>query len=545
MSSRKRKLSGNRPHSSDLNVTVGYSQTNREGSLTTNRGCNGGSSSSSSSSSNSRVVAPAERAVWPGAVAPRQHNRCPDHPNPRQDCLRCVEMTNKRDAAVAAIQPQVEPEHAKHFRQAMMRQSVVVGSEVGRSVSLPPQRHSMQRPPGPEEVALTTSALHLTSEEDCETTPWRQQWDVPSCPPHSTGAACSTVVGSQGGRWHHEHKDSSVFEDETQAQGWQLLNVKGELDMALVRTVLQELQTDNKEHCCQCVAWIGHMFEYNSAPRDKTLAVEIRDGLADAAKRFLEDQDALRQVLRSLARVAGPKFPLQPLFETAGAVTDSGEMFAQPLLALHTICTNQDFAEASAQQGLRNPCRSPKMALSQLPHLCLALMASLITLPSLAQLGTVSKAGHQITRSPLTVRRLILPAEHLLRIMRYVYSDDIAHLGNSNREWAYLLRPVLDQRQQGMQWVFNFGSHKGFSLSDVLKQSPRYIPWCLRWQVDMTPARRRFRKALVDAGLLPLVDRGLPTPWAPAFARRRPGILRVSACVSDMSFGYTQPLPLK
>jgi hypothetical protein len=186
-----------------------------------------------------------------------------------------------------------------------------------------------------------TSALHLTSEEDCETTPWRQQWDVPSCPPHSTGAACSTVVGSQGGRWHHEHKDSSVFEDETQAQGWQLLNVKGELDMALVRTVLQELQTDNKEHCCQCVAWIGHMFEYNSALRDKTLAVEIRDGLADAAKRFLEDQDALRQVLRSLARVAGPKFPLQPLFETASAVTDSGEMFAQPLLALIVKATHQ------------------------------------------------------------------------------------------------------------------------------------------------------------------------------------------------------------
>jgi hypothetical protein len=33
-----------------------------------NRGCNGGSSSSSSSSNNSRVVAPAERAVWPGLV---------------------------------------------------------------------------------------------------------------------------------------------------------------------------------------------------------------------------------------------------------------------------------------------------------------------------------------------------------------------------------------------------------------------------------------------------------------------------------------------
>jgi hypothetical protein len=46
-------------------------------------------------------------------------------------------------------------------------------------------------------------------------------------------------------------------------------------------------------------------------------------------------------VLRSLARVAGPKFPLQPLFETAGAVTDSGEMFAQPLLALIVKATHQ------------------------------------------------------------------------------------------------------------------------------------------------------------------------------------------------------------
>ena len=286
-------------------------------------------------------------------------------------------MTDERDAAVAArknklkeqvkwpkpVQPQANFEPVKLFLQP----SVVVGSDIGRSMSLPPQRlrQSMQRPPGPKGVASMRSALRLISEEDCETTSWRQ-WGVPSCPPHSTGAACSTVAGSQGGRWHHEHKDSSVFEDETQAQGWQLLNVKGELDMALVRTVLQELQTDNKEHCCQCVAWLGHMFEYNSATRDKTLAVEVRDGLADAAKRFLGDQDALRQVLRSLARVAGPKFPLQPPFEIAGAVTDSGEMFAQPLWALHAICTNPDFAEASGfnVEGLRELAESVKAKLN-------------------------------------------------------------------------------------------------------------------------------------------------------------------------------------
>jgi hypothetical protein len=257
------------------------------------------------------------------AAAPRQHNGCGAHPDPRQHCSLCVAITNTRDAAVAAIQPQAEPEPVVHRRRAMMPQTVVVGGVVGRSVSLPPQREPVQRPIG---SAVVARALNCIPEEGCETTAWPQQCGVSSFPHHSTGAVCSTGADSQGGRWHHGHNDSSVFDDETQAQGLQLHNVDEGLAEALANTSLEELNKGNDDRCCRCAELLGQLCPYSRAKRFEPLTVSVVDGLADAARRFQGEEDALRRVLRALARVAGPTFPLLALFKTAGTETDDDEM---------------------------------------------------------------------------------------------------------------------------------------------------------------------------------------------------------------------------
>jgi hypothetical protein len=340
------------------------------------------------------VVGPDPTPAVANAAAPRQHHGCVRHPDPREDCWSCVALTNKRDIAVAAIQPQAEPEPVVHCRQAMIPQSVVVGGQVGRSMSLPPQipEEDCSKPQQwdisslpPHSTGAVCSTVagspggHWNHERKCssmfgdETQAQGMQlhnitgslamvhcqqamipqsgvvggqvgrsMSLPPQPcafkfkpeedcskPHSTGAVCSTVAGSPGGHWHHEHKDSNMFDDETQAQGLQLRNITGSLAVELARTSLLELNKGDQDNCGKCAELLGDLCPYTSTGRCKPLAVSVVNGLSNAAQRSLGDGHTLRQVLRALARVAGPTFPLLALFKTAGAETDADRMCAQ------------------------------------------------------------------------------------------------------------------------------------------------------------------------------------------------------------------------
>jgi hypothetical protein len=71
---------------------------------------------------------------------------------------------------------------------------------------------------------------------------------------------------------------------------------------------------------------------------------------------------------------------------------------------------------------------------------------------------------------------------------------------------------------KGMQWVFDFGKHKGELLGDIQHARPLYIQWMVKNNVHVTPVRRHFRQALLDAGLLS-PDMPLESLWAPPAAR--------------------------
>ena len=86
-------------------------------------------------------------------------------------------------------------------------------------------------------------------------------------------------------------------------------NVHGDLTTELAKIVLERVAQADDEDCGQCASWVAWALDFTKGDRDKSLVMEAQAILAIAAQRATLDATSLRQVVRSLARVAGSDLP--------------------------------------------------------------------------------------------------------------------------------------------------------------------------------------------------------------------------------------------
>ncbi|CAE8719693.1 unnamed protein product, partial [Polarella glacialis] len=155
---------------------------------------------------------------------------------------------------------------------------------------------------------------------------WPTQSEVPtsstkapssSAVPRRGFGATSTTAGSFVGRRAglREDRDSVVEDEDPDTGNLELPKASGHLSAVLARAALEELnRAESAEQCAQCAAWLGHALNYTIQNRDADLVAGSQSGLVLAAQRHASDERSLKQVLMSLARIAGPEFPFMDFF---------------------------------------------------------------------------------------------------------------------------------------------------------------------------------------------------------------------------------------
>ena len=120
---------------------------------------------------------------------------------------------------------------------------------------------------------------------------------------------CQPFIGLSAGAVQSE---SAVLSSRKDGMVLAMPNIQGRLFDVFVACALHELGQAVPEHIVECALWLGRVLDHSIAGRDGALVASALAGLAQASQLPGLDEHIFRQVLRSLARVAGLEFLVVP-----------------------------------------------------------------------------------------------------------------------------------------------------------------------------------------------------------------------------------------
>jgi hypothetical protein len=190
----------------------------------------------------------------------------------------------------------------------VMNQPAILGQSLGASLLAPGA--PVRQPPGLERCPLQAKDSERSFDKKTE-------GSVRSCSLPRRPSAATHRQSSQRPSPLYE-SSATVVEEKAPDSGIEPPKVHGRLATVLAQAVLQELTQADDEHCGQCAAWLARVLDFSIAGRDSGLVTEAQDGLACAVQREGLQEKCARQVMRSLARVAGSELPRLQVFEVLG-----------------------------------------------------------------------------------------------------------------------------------------------------------------------------------------------------------------------------------